>query len=615
MLASSDFNITAYSDALVVLGTAGVLIPIFRKVGVSPVLGYLAAGAILGPLGLGSFTQSFHPLYWFTITNSVNVSGIAELGIVFLLFVVGLELSVQRLNEMRTLVGGFGGLQVLLSAAIITAVLTWMGLELSSAIILGTGLSLSSTAIVLEILKRQHRISTPLGKTVFAVLLAQDIAAIPILVFVSLGLSNSGTSVTAGLLRAVLQAAIAVGIIVLSGHYLLRPLFRLVAAAHSTELFIATVLFVIVGTGVVAHQAGLSMALGSFIAGLLLAETEFRKAIQASIEPFQELLLGVFFFTVGMRVDMRELVREPLQLIACVAGLVFAKSIVATVLGRFFGLRWSAAIESGLLLGPGGEFAFVIIGLATDMNLISTHDSKLSLAVTSVSMAATPLLSYAARRFTPVFTGPQHIHPELTISPAELSGCAIIIGYGRVGKVVASALRKLQIPYIAADNDSQAVVDNRRAGHEVYFGDASDPGFLDVCGIGEAASIIITIDSQHVIEKIVGNVRSRCPDLPIIARARDADHARLLYAIGATEAVPETVEASLQLSQSALVSLGIDSTAATASVQTMRAEFRHSLESPFGLISLGVPVREIDRLLNQAPNAAPIDAPHRSGNE
>jgi len=573
-----EINITAYSDALVVLGTAGVLIPIFRKVGVSPVLGYLAAGAILGPFGLGSFTQSFHPLYWFTITNSANVSGIAELGIVFLLFVVGLELSLQRLVQMRRLVGGFGGLQVLLSAVTITAVLAWMGLETPSAIILGAGLSLSSTAIVLEILNRQHRMSTQLGKTVFAVLLAQDIAAIPILVFVSLGLTNSGTSVTAGLLKALIQAAVAVGIIVLSGHYLLRPLFRLVAAAHSTELFIATVLFVIVGAGVVAHQAGLSMALGSFIAGLLLAETEFRKAIQASIEPFQGLLLGVFFFTVGMRVDVRELVQEPLFLLACVAGLIAAKAIVAAVLGRIFGLRWSSAIESGLLLGPGGEFAFVIIGLATDLNLISAHASGLSLAVTSVSMAATPMLSYAAIRLTPVLSHRQHTDPELAISPAGQSRSAIVVGYGRVGKVVASALRMHDVSYISADNDPQAVVADRRAGHEVYFGDASDPEFLKVCGIDDASGVIITINARDTVDNIVAYVRSIRPDIPIIARARDADHACHLYAIGATEAVPETVEASLQLSQSALLGLGVDPTAASASVQAMRAEFRRSLE-------------------------------------
>jgi CPA2 family monovalent cation:H+ antiporter-2 len=579
LLVGSEINITAYSDALVVLGTAGVLIPVFRKVGVSPVLAYLAAGAILGPFGLGSFTKSFHPLYWITITNPANVSAIAELGIVFLLFVVGLELSWQRLAQMRVLVGGLGGLQVLLSAACITGVLAWAGLPMSAAIILGASLALSSTAIVLEILNRQQRRETPLGRAVFAVLLAQDIAAIPILVFVSLGLANSGTSVAAGLLKALLQAAVAVGIIVLAGRYLLRPLFRLVGASHSTELFIAAVLFVIVGTGVVAHQAGLSMALGSFIAGLLLAETEFRKAIQASIEPFQGLLLGVFFFTVGMRVDVRELVREPWQLLACVAGLILLKSIIISLLARLFRLQWAAAIESGLLLGPGGEFAFVIIGIATDLSLISQHDSSLSLAVTSVSMATTPLLALAGRRLDRFV---EERRDRDLPSPAVLSSdqkrSAIVVGYGRVGKVVCAALRHNQVPYIAADNDPDAVAADRGAGHEVFFGDAADPEFLKACGIDNAIGVIITINARHAIDKIVAYVRSIRPDVPIIARARDADHACHLYASGATEAVPETVEASLQLSQSALVGLGVDAAAAAASVQIMRMEFRRALE-------------------------------------
>ena len=233
-----------------------------------------------------------------------------------------------------------------------------------------------------------------------------------------------------------------------------------------------------------------------------------------------------------------------------------------------------------MLLGPGGEFAFVIIGIATDLNLIGHHASGLSLAVTSVSMAATPLLSHAVRRLTPVFTGPQPIDPELTISPAGQSRCAIVVGYGRVGKVVASALRAHQVSYIAADNDPQTVVADRRAGHEVYFGDASDPEFLKVCGIDDAAGVIITINARQVIDEIVAYVRSIRPDIPIIARARDAGHARHLYAIGATEAVPETIEASLQLSQSALLGLGVDSTAAAASVHAMRTEFRRSLERP-----------------------------------
>ena len=578
MAGNANLNITAYSDALVVLGTAAVLIPLFRRRGVNPVLGYLAAGAVLGPFGLGSFIDQFHFLYWFTIVDPANVSEIAELGIVFLLFVIGLELSPQRLTSMRRLVGGLGSLQVALSGTILTGVAMAMGQSLTAAIVLGASLSLSSTAIVLEILTKQKRMSTNLGQAAFAVLLAQDIAAIPILMFVSMSGLNAGGSVAHELLRALLQAAVAVAIIVVSGRYLMQPLFRLVASAQSTELFIAAVLFVIVGTGVVAHEAGLSMALGAFIAGLLLAETAFRKAIEASIDPFKGLLLGAFFFTVGMRVDIRELVREPLLLLACVCGLIAIKTIVLSGLGRLFRLPWPAALEAGLLLGPGGEFAFVILGLAADMNLVSQHVSGLALAVTSVTMATTPALSNIAGRFERKLSTTDASNPELSLRPMGQAGHAIVIGYGRVGKVVCALLRKQGVSFLAADYDAEAVIAERGQGQEVYFGDASDPEFLKACGLERAIGVIITMSAIHTIDGIVAHVRAMRPDIPIIARARDADHARHLYEVGASDAVPETIEASLQLSEAALVGLGIDAALAMAAVHEKRVEFQRGLQ-------------------------------------
>jgi monovalent cation:H+ antiporter-2, CPA2 family len=581
VVASGNINITAYSDALVVLGTAGVLIPIFRRLGVNPVLGYLAAGAILGPLGLGSFIHQWHAFYWFTIVDAANVSGIAELGIVFLLFVIGLELSLDRLSSMRALVGGLGTLQVLLSAIIITAGALMLGQSLQVAILLGASLSLSSTAIVLEILSKQKRLSTIPGKTSFAVLLAQDIAAIPILIFVSIGASSRGGSVLAELLTALFQGLFAVAVIVAFSRFLIRPLFRFVAAAHSTELFIATVLFVIIASGVVAYQAGLSMAMGAFIAGLLLAETEFRKAIQASIDPFKGLLLGVFFFTVGMRIDIRELLHEPGLLLAGVLALIATKSVVLVVLAKSFRLSWLAALETGLLLAPGGEFAFVILGMATDLNLISTRVSGLFLAIVSISMATTPGLSFIAERARNRFAKKEEPpDPQLVARPVPPTGSAIVVGYGRVGKVVCALLRREGVPYVATDLDSHLVVADHRNGHEVYFGDASDPEFLKSCGLAESAGVVITINDREAIDGIVAYVRSARPDVPIISRARDADHARHLYSIGATDAVPETIEASLQLSEAALLGLGAAPESAAAAVQKMRLEFRHALVAP-----------------------------------
>lgn len=569
-----------YSDALVVLGTAGIVVPLVRRWGVSPVLAYLAAGALLGPLGLGSISSMVPGLYWITITDAGNVAGIAELGIVFLLFLIGLELSFARLSAMRRLVIGLGGLQVLLTSALIAgaAVAATGGKNLSIAIVLGTSLSLSSTAIVLELLSSQERLTTSTGRASFSVLLAQDLAVIPILLYVSILAARSGGSALTTLATALLQAAVAVVVIVLFGRVLLRPLFRLVATAGSSELFIAAVLFVVVAAGVIAHQAGLSMALGAFLAGLLLAETEYRKAIETTVAPFKGLLLGIFFFTVGMNIDVRELVREPLLFASAVVALIALKSALLIVLGRLFRLSWPVAVETGLLLGPGGEFAFVSIGLAAAAGLIETRLASFTLAITSVTMALTPLLSFCGRHLAAQFAAGKAVDSELTARPSGGQRHAIVVGYGRVGKVVCELLRRHGIPYIAADSDALTVTRDRRERHDVYYGDAADLRFLESCGVKTAAGVIITIHSPGIIDEIVEHVRAIRPDVLIVSRARDADHARHLYSLGATDAVPETVEASLQLSEAALVGLGVATGLAIASIHEKRDEIRHALQ-------------------------------------
>ena len=567
-----------YSDALVVLGTAGVVVPMVRRWGLSPVLGYLGAGAILGPLGLGSISNAFPALSWFTINDAQNVAGIAELGIIFLLFLIGLELSFPRLSAMRRLVIGLGGSQVLLTSALIAGAALAVGKNPSEAIVLGVSLSLSSTAIVLELLSNQQRLTTSVGRASFSVLLAQDLAVIPVLLFVSILAARSGGSVLASLASALLQAAVAVTVIVVFGRVLLRPLFRLVATARSSELFIAAVLFVIVAAGVIADQAGLSMALGAFVAGLLLAETEYRKAIEATMAPFKGLLLGVFFFTVGMNIDFRELVREPLLLLGGVVSLIALKSLLLIGLAKLFRLSWPVATETGLLLGPGGEFAFVSIGMATAAGLIEVPLARFTLAVTSVTMALTPLLSICARQLAAQLTAGKAVDPELTARPAGGQKHAIVVGYGRVGKVVCALLRQHGISYIAADSDALTVTRDRREGHDVYYGNAADPRFLESCGLATAAGVIITIHSVGVIDDVVEHVRAMRPDILIVSRARDADHARHLYSLGATDAVPETIEASLQLSEAALLGLGVATGLAIASIHEKRDEIRHALQ-------------------------------------
>ena len=312
---ASPINIPVYSDALVLLGTAGIVIPLVHRFGFSPVLGYLSAGAILGPLGLGSFISELPLLYWFTVVDAKNVAGIAELGIVFLLFLIGMELSYERLKTMRRLVFGLGSLQIVLSAAAIGAAVMLAGGKPPVALIVGACLALSSTAIVVEVLSRQGRLNTTAGRASFAILLAQDLAVAPLLLFISIFGAGESGSIASALMLALVNAAIALGVIVVGGRVVMRPLFRLVASAGMSDLFVATTLFVIVATGVAAAVAGFSMALGAFVAGLLLAETEFRKAIETAIDPFKGLLLGLFFFTVGMNIDFRELARDPVWLL------------------------------------------------------------------------------------------------------------------------------------------------------------------------------------------------------------------------------------------------------------------------------------------------------------
>jgi monovalent cation:H+ antiporter-2, CPA2 family len=574
----STIDVAAYSNALVVLGTAGILVPIVSRLGFNPTLGYLVAGALLGPLGLGSFSHSLPWLYWFTVGDARNVAGIAELGVVFLLFLIGLELSLHRLLTMRRYVFGLGGLQVLLTAALFAGIAGAAGQKPAAALILGASLALSSTAIVLELLSKQGRLTTSVGRMSFSVLLAQDLAVIPILMFVSILAAGPGKPVAASLIGALVSAAIALSVIVVFGRVLMRPLFRLVATTRSRDLFIAAVLFVILAAGVIADQAGVSMALGAFVAGLLLAETEYRKAVEAAIEPVKALLLGIFFFTVGMAIDYRELMREPLLLAGCVLGLIAAKSLLLIGLGRIFRLAWPVALETGLLLAAGGEFAFVGIGMAAGTGLIEGPAASFALALTSVTMLLTPLLSFAGRRLAAPLKSAAPAAAELAVRPSAGANHALVVGYGRVGKVVCALLKEHGIAYIAGDSDAHAVARDRRDGHEVFYGDAADPRFLEACGLATAAGVIITIHTQNVIDEVVTHIRALRPDILIVSRARDAAHASHLYRLGASDAVPDTIEASLQLSEAALVGLGRPTGPVIASIHEKRDEIRRTLQ-------------------------------------
>lgn len=561
------------------LGTAGVIVPVAKRFGASPVLAYFAAGAVLGPLGLGSLIAAVPLLYWFTVVDAKNVSSIGDLGVVFLLFLIGLELSLERLRAMRRLVVGLGGSQVLLATTVIASFVAVLGQSAVASLVIGASLALSSTAIVIEVLASQGRTSTTAGRASFSILLAQDLAVIPILVFVSIAGTNGTGSLWQTVGSALMQAFVAIALIFLVGRLMLRPLFRIVAEAQSSELFIATILFVIVATGVVAAVAGMSMALGAFVAGLLLAETEYRKAIESQIEPFKGLLLGLFFFSVGMSLDIREVLRAPGALIACVVALIAVKAAMIVGLSRLFRISLPAAIETALLLGPAGEFAFVAIGLASALGILAPSVTSFTLAVVSLSMVLIPLLALLAQRIRARFEAAKTLDPALTKAPVAQEKHAIVVGYGRVGRDVALLLERHNVPYTAIDHNATAVVAGRGRGGDVYFGDATSPEFLKSCGLMDAAGVIVTIHTQTMIDEIVRVVRRLRPEILVVARAKDAAHARHLYSEGVTDAVPETVEASLQLSEAALVGLGIPTGPVIASIHERRDEVRLELQA------------------------------------
>lgn len=575
---AAALDLSAYKDGLIVLGTAAVIVPIVNRLKFSPILGFLAAGLMLGPKGLGAFAQDLPYLDFITVTGEKQIAAIAELGIVFLLFLIGLELSPQRLFKMKRLVFGLGGLQIVLSTLALAAGLAALGFPPGTAAVIGAGLSLSSTAIVVEILARSGRLATNTGRASFAVLIAQDIAVVPLLFLVGVVGSGSEGSVWLNLLLALGEGALAIGAIVLVSRLVLQPLFRLVATPDNPEFFIAATIFVAIGTGVASAFAGLSMALGAFVAGLVLAETEYRRAIEVTIEPFKSLLLGVFFFSVGMSIEPVEIVRSPLLIVGGVLGLLVIKAVIAYALARVFRVSNATSIETALLLAPGGEFAFIVIAMILSLGLLVRAEAELLLTIVAVSMALLPGIAFVARRFAKRFARPALPAEAMAQPPVDEMRRAIVVGHGRVGEVVCDMLDRHHVPYLATDRDASAVSLWRRRGRNIFYGDASNQLFLKSCGIDKASAVIVTINNAAKIKEVVDSAKALRGDVIIVARARDAAHARELYAAGVTDAVPETIEASLQLSEAALVGLGVAAGYVIASVHEKRDEFRHELQ-------------------------------------
>jgi CPA2 family monovalent cation:H+ antiporter-2 len=579
-MAAAPADTTLIKDALVVLGAAAIVVPVFHSLRVSPVLGYILIGMIVGPSGLGTLSDTVPWLTYFTISERENIEPLAEFGVVLLLFTIGLELTFDRLTAMRRLVFGLGPLQLVLSAAAIGAGAYLVIGEAMPSAVLGFALAMSSTAIVLQVLTAQKQMRHPAGRVSFGVLLFQDLAVVPILFTITVLAQTTGGSIWGNLSISLLQAAAAIGLIFVAGRLALRPLFHRVAATKSPELFMAACLLVILATGLTAAAAGLSMAMGALIAGIVLAETEFSRQIEVMIEPFKGLLVGLFLISIGMSVDLARIADSPAAVAVAATSMVAIKALIVALLARLFISDWGAGVQSGLILGGGSEFSFVIIALSQSVGILSPDIAAFALIIVALTMAAIPLLDSLGRMLAAEVAKRAPPHPATQIPvPQDATPRIIVAGFGRVGRIVAALLDAHNLPYIAVDSNADAVAEGRAEGKSVFYGDIRNVEFLRRSGIAQATALVITMDSPRAASEVVPLARSEREDLKIIVRARDANHAAELYKLGATDAVPETVEASLQLGEAVLVDVGVAMGHAIASIHEKRAEIRAGIQA------------------------------------
>ena len=568
----SQLHIPYLREVILFLVVAGFAVPLLQR-RVSPVLGYLLIGGLIGPYGLGLMAEAL-PLAAFLVIDDLDgVRALAEIGVVFLLFAIGLELSLDRLWAMRRLVFGLGSAQILLTGVVIGGVAYVWGNSGPAALVLGACLALSSTAIVMQLLIEKSRLTTPVGRSAFSVLLMQDLAVVPILFIVGvLGTVSEGQGVLGGLALALGEAAITVVIIYAVGRLVLRPLFRATAQSGSREAFMAMILLIVLGTAAITGAVGLSMALGAFLAGLLIAETEYRHQVEVDIEPFKGLMLGLFFMSVGMGIDWRVLMETPLLIAASVIGLIAIKAVLNVSLFLLWKTPIHRAVEAGLLLAQAGEFAFIVVGLAMSLDLLPGSTGQFMLIVASLTMVLTPGLAELARKLADRIENRQNErHPDAVDQMEDMEGHVLIAGFGRVGRMIASILDREGLPYIAIDKDPIIASEARASGLPVRFGDASRLEILQANHVRQAAALVITLGDAKNTELLTQRMREAAPHVPLFVRARDKEQADRLTDAGATAAVPETVEASLQLAARLLEGCGLDDEVIQRRLQLERA--------------------------------------------
>ena len=544
-------------DLLLFLATAVVVTPLCRRLRVSPILGYLAAGMLIGPATLG------------VLSDSDGTTALAQLGVSFLLFMIGLELSFERLAVIRHLIFGLGTLQVLVTGGVIAGVVWLGGLPLPAALVVGLALAFSSTAFVLQALSERDELTTRTGRVAVAVLILQDLAVVPLLVMIP-RLGGDGGSILWAVGESLVKALAAMGAIFLVARLALRPFFHMVAATRSPDVFVAAALLVVIGTSFATAAAGLSHVLGAFLAGVMLASTEYRHQIKAHLQPIRGLLIGLFLLAEGMSIDTHSVAAHLPLVAGGTLALLVGKALLLTLLAVLFQFPVALAMQLGLLLAQGGEFAMVVAARAGDNGLISAGAVGLLTAIVGLSMAVTPLLAAAGSWVV----RQQRLADAAAHAPdgeaSDLENHVIICGFGRVGQTVARILADQGIPFVAVDRDPRHVAELRRKGEPVFFGDIRNLELLKSVGALRARAVVVTIDSGSGREKLMTRIRARFPELRVLVRARDLGQARGLEHMGATAVVPEALEGSLQLAGLALRSLGVPA----SEVADMLEEYR-----------------------------------------
>lgn len=566
-LSDTAHIVDAMSKILLFFGIAGLAVPILQRFKMSPVLAYLLCGVIIGPYGLASFSDSYPWLKYFVIKDDSTVHTLGELGIVALMFMIGLELSLNRLRELKKLVFGLGSTQIIISALVICLIALFFNNSMEASILIGASFALSSTAIVMQLLEDKRLSNRPVGILCFSILLMQDLAVVPILVlagaFSGGDIENTGSM----MVKALAIGAITITIMYVVGKKFLKPILKYISISRNAEWLSAFIVFFVIACASITNAFGLSPALGAFIAGLLIAETEFRHEVEVITDPLKGMLLGIFFLSIGMMINLTEVVRTPFLLFVSVIGIYLVKASIILPLCRIFGISWKRSSEAAIYLAQPGEFALMIINVALLSKLIPVESAQFFLLVTATAMMLTPLLF----KLAPVVGEyVNRVFPELSDEGQLIQNdekLVIIAGFGRVGQMVGKLLEEQKIPYIAVDNNVERVQKLKKDGYRIVYGDAKKIKLWQKLHNGSVIAAVVAIDDHTATDSMLKSIRRQWPMLPVIIRSKDTTDMVHLYDMGAKYVVAETLESSLRISRLLMEEVGIEN-----------AEIEHSIK-------------------------------------